>query len=89
MPIYAYRGYDNRGKSVNGTREAENPRAVKQLLRREGVFLTDFKEQESDSRLQRKLSARAVFLVYTSDRGRLVLHILKMDFRKESLCTQP
>ena len=44
MPIYAYKGYDNGGKSVTGTREAESPRAIKQLLRREGVFLTDFKE---------------------------------------------
>lgn len=44
MPIYAYKGYNNGGKSVTGTREAESPRAIKQLLRREGIFLTDFKE---------------------------------------------
>ena len=44
MPIYAYKGYDNSGKSVTGTREAESPRTIKQLLRREGIFLTEFKE---------------------------------------------
>ncbi len=44
MPIYAYKGYDTSGKNVTGTREAESPRAIKQLLRREGVFLTEFKE---------------------------------------------
>ena len=44
MPIYAYKGGNNSGKSVNGTREAESPKAIKLLLRREGIFLTEFNE---------------------------------------------
>jgi general secretion pathway protein F len=44
MPIYAYKGVNNSGKSVNGTREAESPKAIKLILRREGVFLTEFNE---------------------------------------------
>ena len=44
MPIYAYKGVNNSGKSVNGTREAESPKAIKLLLRREGIFLTEFNE---------------------------------------------
>jgi general secretion pathway protein F len=35
---------DSAGKSTSGTREAENPRAIKQFLRRDGIFLTDLKE---------------------------------------------
>ena len=44
MPIYAYKGVNNSGKSVNGTREAESPKAIKLLLRREGIFITEFNE---------------------------------------------
>jgi general secretion pathway protein F len=44
MPVYAYKGMDSAGKSTSGTREAENPRAIKQFLRRDGIFLTDLKE---------------------------------------------
>ena len=45
MPIYAYKGVNNSGKSVNGTREAESPKAIKLILRREGVFLTEFNDE--------------------------------------------
>lgn len=44
MPVYAYKGMDSAGKSVSGNREADNPKAIKVLLRRDGVFLTDLKE---------------------------------------------
>ncbi|MEC9466357.1 MAG: type II secretion system inner membrane protein GspF [Myxococcota bacterium] len=44
MPVYAYKGLDSSGKTVNGTKEAESPKAIKALLRRDGVYLTDLKE---------------------------------------------
>lgn len=44
MPAYAYKGLDARGKAVNGVREAETPRLLRQLLRREGIFVTDTHE---------------------------------------------
>jgi general secretion pathway protein F len=44
VPVYAYKGYDAAGKAVSGTRDADNPRTIKQVLRRDGVFITDLKE---------------------------------------------
>jgi general secretion pathway protein F len=44
MPAFAYRGLDGRGKQVNGVREAESARALRQALRRDGVFVTDSHE---------------------------------------------
>ncbi|PIE17746.1 MAG: type II secretion system protein GspF [Proteobacteria bacterium] len=44
MPAFAYRGLDARGKQVNGVREAESARALRQALRKDGVFLTESHE---------------------------------------------
>jgi general secretion pathway protein F len=44
MPVYAYKGYTTVGKSVASTREAENERAVKATLRKEGIFVTELRE---------------------------------------------
>lgn len=44
MPVFAYKGYTTVGKSVSNTREAENERAVKALLRRDGIFVTELRE---------------------------------------------
>ncbi len=44
MPVYAYKGFDQSGRSVSGTRDADNPRVIKQLLKRDGIFLTELSE---------------------------------------------
>ncbi len=44
MPGYTYRALDGRGKQVSGLREAESPRALRGLLRLEGVFVTEVHE---------------------------------------------
>ncbi|MBI3185228.1 MAG: type II secretion system inner membrane protein GspF [Myxococcales bacterium] len=41
MPVFEYRGLSEAGKSVNGLREADSPKTLRSLLRKEGVFLTD------------------------------------------------
>ena len=41
MPVYAYKGFNAAGKAVSGTQDADNPRAIKAMLRRDGIFLTD------------------------------------------------
>jgi general secretion pathway protein F len=40
MPMYAYKGLSAAGKSVSGTRDAESPKALRQLMRRDGVTVT-------------------------------------------------
>lgn len=44
MPVFAYKGLNDRGKGVSGTRDAENPKALRLAMRREGVFLTQLAE---------------------------------------------
>jgi len=45
MPVFAYKALDGRGKQVSGVREAESPRTLRALLRKDGVFLTDIAEE--------------------------------------------
>lgn len=44
MPVYAYKGFNVAGKQVGGTRDAENPRAMKQQLKRDGIYVTELSE---------------------------------------------
>ncbi len=44
MPVYAFKGFDAQGKAVTGTKEAVNPRVIKQALRKDGVYLTELCE---------------------------------------------
>ena len=45
MPVFAYKGLDGRGKTVSGVRDAESPRVLRTLMRKEGVFITDLSEE--------------------------------------------
>lgn len=42
MPMYAYKGLAQNGKNVNGVRDAESPKLLRQLLRKDGVLVTSF-----------------------------------------------
>lgn len=50
MPAFSYRGLDVGGKVVSGSRDAENARALRQLLRRDGIFLSEAREATRASR---------------------------------------
>lgn len=41
MPSFSYRGLDAKGKEKRGVKEAESIRALKQALRKDGIFVTD------------------------------------------------
>jgi general secretion pathway protein F len=41
VPVFEYKGFNEKGKAVTGVKDAENPKALRTLLRREGVFLTE------------------------------------------------
>ena len=47
MPVYKYKGLNSAGKTVNGIQNADNPRVLRGLLRKEGVFLTDVSQEKS------------------------------------------
>lgn len=54
MPVYAYKGFDQNGKVVSGTRDADSPRTIKQMLRRDGIFLTELNEAGNKKSKQSK-----------------------------------
>jgi general secretion pathway protein F len=51
MPIFEYKGVNDSGKSVEGIREADSPKGLRALLRKEGVFLSEVTaEQQKQDR---------------------------------------
>ncbi len=42
MPMYAFKGVSANGKSVNGVRDAESPKALRAVLRKDGVSVMSF-----------------------------------------------
>lgn len=47
MPVYAYKGVTSSGKSTRAFVDAENLRAARGKLRREGIFLTEIAETDA------------------------------------------
>ncbi len=45
MPIFEYRGFNEAGRSVDGIREAESPKGLRAILRKEGVFVSEVKAE--------------------------------------------
>ncbi len=44
MPVYTWKGLNTAGKAVAGTRDADGPKALRQTLRKDGVFITEHRE---------------------------------------------
>lgn len=42
MPLYAYKGIGPTGKAATGVRDADSPKALRQLLRKDGIVVTAF-----------------------------------------------
>ncbi len=49
MPVYAFKGVNDAGRSTRGFVDAENARAARAKLRRDGVFLTELAEGGSSA----------------------------------------
>ena len=49
MPVFEFKGLTQEGKETRGLREADSPRALRVLLRKEGIFLTDLSSKESNA----------------------------------------
>ena len=44
MPVYSWKGLNTAGKSVTGTRDADGPKALRQALRKDSIFITEHRE---------------------------------------------
>jgi general secretion pathway protein F len=47
MPMFAYKGLDARGKATSGMRDADSPKSLRAALRKDGIFLTEMREQRA------------------------------------------
>ncbi|MCH8890839.1 MAG: hypothetical protein IH827_07165 [Myxococcales bacterium] len=45
MPVYAFKGVNAAGKSINGLLDAETSRSARGRLRKDGVYPTELIEQ--------------------------------------------
>lgn len=59
MPVFEYKGLNEAGKAVNGLKEADSPRTLRTVLRKDGVFLTDVLGQADGGRNVARNGARA------------------------------
>jgi len=57
MPVYAWKGLTAAGKSVSGTRESDGPKALRQVLRKESVFISEVREVVGGKQAKRALGA--------------------------------
>lgn len=69
MGVYAYRGVDARGKAVKGVRDADSAKALRTVLKRDGILATEILEQSEAARK----AARDI------DFGRLFRRVSQMD----------
>ena len=44
MPVYAYKGLNDKGRNVGGVVDADSPKTARQKLRRSGIFPTELNE---------------------------------------------
>jgi len=62
VAVFEWRGINSAGRTVKGVRDAENPKALRVLLRREGVLLTEvLEESAAKQKKAREIDLRALF----------------------------
>lgn len=54
MPVFEYKALDQRGRSVEGLKEAESPKTLRNVLRRDGLFLTEVLGQKAAEAAQKR-----------------------------------
>ncbi|HUL58895.1 MAG TPA: type II secretion system inner membrane protein GspF [Anaeromyxobacteraceae bacterium] len=59
MPVFEYKALTAAGKAVQGLKEADSPKTLRAVLRRDGVFLTEvLGEQQSKAQQAREVNVR-------------------------------
>ena len=57
--MFAYKGVVGTGKAVSGVRDAESPKALRQVLRKDGVVVTSFELQKGGAQAKRNNAAKS------------------------------
>src|SRR5512140_3285197 len=59
MPVFEFKALDPRGKTIEGLKEADSPKTLRTVLRRDGLFLTEvLGQKEADAAAKRDVSVR-------------------------------
>ena len=82
MPMYAYKGVANSGKSVAGVRDAESPKTLRQLLRKDGVLVTSF-ELSKGGKAAKDQNAKKGGLSKEVDLGGLLGGVSKVEIARD------
>ena len=56
MPVFEYKGLNQGGRNVRGTIDAENNRAARQRLKRDGIFVVDLKDKTKTAAKSKRAS---------------------------------
>src|SRR3954471_6685093 len=78
MPMYAYKGVGASGKAVSGVRDAESPKVLRQVLRKDGVLVMSF-ELSRGGKLAKEANARRGGLSRDVDLGGLIGGVRKVE----------
>jgi general secretion pathway protein F len=63
MPVFEYKALDQRGRTIEGLKEADSPKTLRSTLRRENVFLTEvLGQKEAAAVAKREVSVRRFLL---------------------------
>jgi general secretion pathway protein F len=78
MPMYAYRGVASSGKATSGVRDAESPKVLRQVLRKDGVLVTSF-ELSRGGKLAKEVNSKKGGLSRDVDLGGLLGGVRKVE----------
>ena len=78
MPMYAYKGLSNAGKNVSGVKDAETPKLLRQVLRKDGVVVTSF-ELTKGGKAAKEANAKRGGLSKEVDFGGLFSGVKKIE----------
>ena len=78
MPMYAYKGLGASGKAVAGVRDAESPKVLRQVLRKDGVHVMSY-ELSRGGKLAKEANTRKGGLSRDVDLGGLIGGVRKVE----------
>jgi len=78
MPMYAFKGVAPSGKAITGLRDAESPKVLRQILRKDGVHVMSY-ELSRGGKLAKEQNARKGGLSRDVDLGGLIGGVKKLE----------
>jgi len=78
MPMYAFKGIAASGKNISGVRDADSPKTLRQLLRKDGVLVTSF-ELSKGGKAAKEANAKKGGLSRDVDLGGIIGGVKKTE----------